>query len=67
MLRTLSLQDSQKVTTGHGSCWFGWWLRSVRERASRKRWIVLSVHEQNVVVLNRGGELLIRGWGGGGS
>ena len=28
---------SQKVSAGHGSCWFGWWLRSVRERAARKR------------------------------
>ena len=61
MLRTLSRQDHQKVSTGHGSCWFGWWLRFVRERASRRTWIVLSVHDQNVVLLYHGGELLIMG------
>ena len=61
MLRTLSRQDRQKVSTGHGSFSFGWWLRFVRERASRRRWIVLSVHDQNVVLLDRGGELLIMG------
>ena len=36
----------------------------MRERASRRRWIVLSVHDQNVVLLDRGGELLIMGGGG---
>ena len=57
MVRTLSRQDRQKVSTGYGSCWFGWWLRSVRERAAGRSWIVLSVHDQNVVVPDHGGEL----------
>ena len=33
----------------------------MRERASRRRWIVLSVHDQNVVLLDLGGELLLMG------
>ena len=35
----------------------------MRERASRRRWIVLCVHDQNGVLLDRGGELLIMGGG----